>query len=207
VPGQRIGSLIGAVFGFIYIEVNAGVLSAAAGWVLRVLGFLALVALLLLARRRPGGGEAGGADTGDELERPAQTQPGTARSATSGPAFGRGYWVVVVVEFLAIFAGVRLLVGPLDRPDAGVAWVSLVVGVHFFALAVHFRLRFFHVLGAAIALCGAVGLVIAFTAGSAAAVAVVAGILPGAILMGFAAWGVSARAPAAMADTGAMEPE
>jgi hypothetical protein len=54
-------------------------------------------------------------------------------------------------------AGLAVLNGPLDAPQAGVAWVSLVVGVHFFALAVAFAEPFFHRLGGAITVCGLAG--------------------------------------------------
>lgn len=199
-PGQLIGSLIGGAFGFIYVEVNAGALPGAAAWAVRVLGVVALAALLLAARRRSVDAAARGTDTEGDVVPGAGTRHDTGPSGARGPAFGRGYWIVVVVEFLAIFAGVRLLAGPLDRPEAGVAWVSLVVGVHFFALAVHFARRFFHVLGAAIALSGVVGLVIDFAGGSAAVVAVVAGIIPGAILMAFAGWGLHTRAPSLLTE-------
>ena len=38
----------------------------------------------------------------------------------------------MAAEAVALFLGVRILNGPLGLPRAGVAWVSLVVGVHFF---------------------------------------------------------------------------
>ena len=64
---------------------------------------------------------------------------------------------------MAIALGLAVLNGRLHAPQAAVTWVSLVVGVHFLALAVLWKLAFFHWLGAAIALCGAVGLVLAAT--------------------------------------------
>lgn len=41
------------------------------------------------------------------------------------------------------------------------AWTSVVVGVHFFALATVSGQRFLHVLGATITVCGAAGLALA----------------------------------------------
>ena len=89
--------------------------------------------------------------------------------------FGRGYWFVVAAEFIALYLGVRVLGGPLDAPEAGVAWVSLVVGVHFLALAAVFGERYFHWLGGMISL--------------------IAGVLPGAVLLGFGWWGVHRTEP------------
>jgi hypothetical protein len=182
VPGQHIGSVVAAAFGLVYVEVNAGQLPPAACWTLRALAPLILIAigvLALAARRRRG----------------TATSSGHHEDGSGGRsrAFGRRYWLIVLIEFAAIFAGARILSGPLERSYAGVAWVSLVVGIHFFFLAGHFRLRFFQVLGTAITACGAVGLVLAFATGSAPAVALVSGVVPGFILLGFASWGVSRR--------------
>lgn len=184
-PGQHIGSLIAAAFGLVYVEVNARSLPGEATWTLRVLALVLLLATVVLALRTrrlmaasddpvvPGGG------------------------AGSGPApFGARYWAIVVVEFALIFAGVRVLSGPLERPYAGVAWVSLVVGLHFFVLARHFRVAFFTLLDYVITACGGVGLALALATASPAIVAVVAGVVPGFVLLGSAAWGVSRRAPA-----------
>ncbi len=168
-PGQRIGSLIAATFGLIYVLVNAGPLSAPWTLTLRVLAAVAFVAVLVATFHagvpsRDGGGQ-------------------------QRRLFGRGYWFVVAAEFVALYLGVRVLSGPLDTPQAGVAWVSLVVGVHFFALAVVFGQRFFHSLGGVITACGVIGLVLATTGGSEATISLVAGVLPGAVLLGFGWWG------------------
>lgn len=175
-PGQRIGSVIAAVFGLVYVAVNAGQLPAPASWALRAAALVVFAGVLLLVaagRHRRAGAPGDGR---------GQAGPGRA-------PFGRRYWLIVLVEFAAIFAGARTLSGPLDRPDAGVAWVTFVVGTHFFVLAAHFGARFFHVLAAALTMCGVVSLVIAFTASAAAVVALVGGVVPGLVLLGFAAWG------------------
>ena len=137
-PGQRIGSFIGGVFGLIYVEVNAGVLAAPAAAAMRLAGAVAFAGLLaLLAVTRGSGATAAEA----------------ARSR-----FGARYWLVVAAEVVAIAAGSALLNGPLDQPRAVVAWVSVVVGTHFFALAAVWRVSMFRWLGAAIVLCGLAGL-------------------------------------------------
>lgn len=166
---QKLGSLIGAVFGLVFILVNAATLPTGIATVLRVLGVLAFV-LVLVALRRP------------------RRSVEQARPARGG--LGRGYWLVVAGEVVAFPVGVRVLNGPLDTPNAGVAWVAFVVGVHFVALAVVWTEPIFHWLGAAMALCGLVGLALAFAGSPKAAVATLGGVLPGALLLAFALWGV-----------------
>ena len=170
-PGQRLGSLIGAVFGLIYIEANAGALPRPAAPVLRIAGaviFAGLVVLLILIRR--------------------------SRPSAGGPArggFGRKYWLVVAAELAAIVAGSRLITGPFDLPHAAVAWISIVVGVHFFALAAIWRISLFRPLGAAIALCGIAGLAAAADGAATAVVAAIGGLVPGALLLAAGYWGAA----------------
>lgn len=168
--GQQIGSTIAAVFGLIYVLVNTGSLPPTTALALRALAGIAfgLVLIGLFTSRRAGRGHDG----------PPQQ------------IFTRGYWIVVVIEFVALFAGARILSGPLGIPQAGVAWVSFVVGVHFFPLAVIFKQRFYHLVGAVIAACGLIGIVLALLGRSAATIDVAAGVLPGAILLGFGWWGM-----------------
>lgn len=176
-PGQRIGSLIAASFGLVYVWVNTGLLPTALAWSLRVLGVLAFVAIAVAVWR-------------------SRTVPAPGGQSARGTSpFGRGYWLVVGVEVVALFGGVRILAGPLGHPDGGVAWVSFVVGVHFFALAVVLHAPFFNWLGAAVTLCGVVGLVLVFTGGAPAIIALVAGVLPGALLLGFGIWGTRGLLP------------
>lgn len=168
-PGQRLGSAIGAVFGVIYVEVNAGALPPAISGVVRIVGvvlFAAVAALLVVGRH--------------------------GSLSAEGPrrqGFGRGYWVVVVVEVAAIVVGARVLSGPAGLPDGVVAWISVVVGVHFVALAAVWRLPFYRILGAAIALCGVAGLVAAGAGASNAVVAGTGGVIPGALLLVSGCWG------------------
>ncbi len=161
--------MIAAVFGLIYVLVNAGPLPATMTLILRVLAAIACVAVLVAIFR--------------------SNRPSQGRSDQAQRVFGRGYWLVVAAEFVALYLGVRVLSGPLDAPEAGVAWVSLVVGVHFFALAVVLGQRFFRWLGAVITACGVAGLVLAATGAPEAAIALISGVLPGAILLGFGWWG------------------
>jgi hypothetical protein len=165
---EKLGSLIGAIFGLIFVLANSGALPLEIGMVLRILGVAAFIAVLI-ALRRP--------------RRPAAV----ARPAGSG--FGRGYWLVVAGEVLAIAVGLALLNGPLHAPQAAVAWISFVVGAHFVGLAVVWKQPFFHWLGASILLCGSIGLALAVAASSESAVDTVGGVLPGALLLAFSLWG------------------
>jgi hypothetical protein len=171
--------MIAATFGLIYVLVNAGPLHGAWAVTLRVLAVVAFAAVLVAVLRAP-----------------RYHGPAGAR------VFGWGYWLVVAAEVVALFAGVRLLDGPLDLPKAGVAWVSVVVGVHFFALAVVFGARFFHLLGGMITACGVTGLGLAAAGAGTAAIALAAGVIPGAVLLGFGWWGARRADPAA----GPIEP-
>lgn len=170
-PGQIVGSLIGASFGMVYVFVNSGSLPTPVRWVAWLLAAGAFVAVVIaavgLARRTP-----------------------AVEDREVGRGFPKSYWLVVAIEAVALIGGAQLLSGPLDLPEAGVAWVSVVVGVHFIPLAVIFRQPFFHWLGAAIAGCGAVGIVLALLGSGALPIDLVAGIVPGALLLAFGWWGV-----------------
>ena len=184
IRGQRTGSLIGGVFGLIYVLVNAGPLPMAASLTLRIVGGAALAAVLVALYR---GGQRDVRESGTDV----------TGSSSGNEGFGPAYWLVVAAEIVALAAGLAVLNGPLDAPQAAVGWVSFVVGVHFFALAVVFDLPLFHRIGAAITACGVAGLTLSATGSSDAPIAVVSGILPGAILLAFAWRGArSARYPA-----------
>lgn len=175
-PGQRIGSTIAAVFGLIYVFVNTMALPGMWEWLLRGLAVAVFAVVLITVVRTPRC-----AGTAEYNSGPS------GRSAQA--VFGRAYWCVLAVEVVALFGGAQSLSGPLHAPQAGVAWVSLVVGTHFFALAVIFTQPFFHLLGAAITACGAVGVVLALTGAGTAIIGLVAGVAPGALLLGFGWWG------------------
>lgn len=176
-PGQRWGSAIGATFGLIYLLINAGALPPAASLPLRAAAAAAFLAVLVAIYRPP-------------VHSTASHTP-----SFSGRGPGRPFWLVVAAEAAALAAGLALLNGPLHAPHAGVAWVSTVVGAHFFALAVVFGQRFFHRLGAAIMACGIMGLVLAAGGAPAPLVATISGIVPGALLLASGWWGAHQTAP------------
>ncbi|HEY4419609.1 MAG TPA: hypothetical protein VGN22_08825 [Pseudonocardia sp.] len=171
---NRLGLLIGAVFGTIYVLVNAGALGAPVGPLLQVVGVAALLGLLAFMFR---------------------SRPAPAAAAAGGAVrFGRWYWVVVAAEVVAFFAGTAVLRGPLDLPLAVLPWITFVVGVHFLGLAKAWSAPSLTWLGAALAVCGLLGLLAAVTGAGEAVVAVVAGVAPGLFLLGGSWWGaVSGR--------------
>ncbi|MFI7421320.1 hypothetical protein [Nonomuraea sp. NPDC049684] len=157
------GLLVGAVFGAVFVVVNAhGPLNPVAANVLRAAACLAAAAVLAMWLRAV------------RAERPA---PAGRRGM-----FGPGYLAVVVVEAVLLFGGLRVLAA-LGRPEEGnVAWVAFVVGVHFVALAPVWKDRSIAVPGAALTLLGAGGLVLAATP-AVAWVPVVSGVLSGVVLL------------------------
>jgi hypothetical protein len=170
VTPNRLGLLIGAVFGTIYVVVNAGALSAPVGPLLQVLGVAALIGLLVVmfrSRQAPGGAAAAGA-----------------------VGFGRGYWIVVAAEVAAFIGGAAVLRGPLGLPLAVLPWITIVVGVHFLGLAKVWSAPSLAWLGAGIAACGALGLLVAVLGAGEAAVSAIGGVAPGLILLGGSWWGV-----------------
>jgi hypothetical protein len=173
-PRQNLGILIGSGFGLIYVLVNAGPLPAGPAWSLRVAAALAFLAIVVIALRSP--------DAGSAAEQSGLTPAGQPRRAS----FGFYYRIVVAAEVIIGVAGLRVINGPLHSSQIAVAWVSLVVGVHFVALAFVWRQPVFHLLGATVAGCGLLGFALALLLGSGAdrvPIAVVSGVLPGAVLL------------------------
>ncbi len=164
---QGIGSLIGAGFGLLFVLVNTGSLAGSVAAVLRVLAVVAFVAVLVALR--------------GSVRRSSGPPPGTG--------FGRGYWLVVLAEVVALFVGLNVINRVLDAPQAGVAWVSTVVGAHFFALGAVWAEPFFHRLGAGLLGCGVAGLVLAAAGSGPAPIDLVSGVLAGALLLAAALLG------------------
>lgn len=175
---SRLGLVIGAAFGLVYVVVNAAALPSAVGPLLRVLGVAAFIVVLVALVR------AGQARSGD---------------GTAGRGFGRGYWLVVAAEVVAVAAGNLLLNGPLDLPRGVLPWISFVVGVHFLGLAKVWGEPSLAWLGGGIAALGALGLGLASAGASEAAVASIAGIGPGTLLLAGSIWGAAREARQSLA--------
>jgi hypothetical protein len=154
--GQFKGLLIGLVFGLIFVEVNSGDVAYPWSFGLQVAGVMIAVILFvgLLWRRR-------------WVDQAAQAEG----------RFDRRYWVVV-----ALLVGLVIINGVLDAGRFAVAWIAVVVGVHFFGLGRIWRDRALYGAGAVLALLGLAGLVIGAAGGSAAAIALVSGVGSGAAL-------------------------
>lgn len=109
---QATGAVIGAVFGLVFVEANSAQLPGTWQTVARVGG--AVVFVMLLAG-------IGRARRACEAVRPAS---GTA-------AFSRDYWLIVAAEAAALVAGLVIINAVFGAHELTVAWIALVVGVHF----------------------------------------------------------------------------
>ncbi len=162
-PGFVIGSVVALAFGTLFVFANSGGLRAPWPLAIRVAG--ALVAVLLAvgvvraARKGP----------------PATPEPGSGFAAPR-------YWLILTVEAVALFGGLAVINGVLHRPAVAVAWVALVVGVHFFPLARAWHMPLFRWLGAAMTVLALAGFLTYALGGSAAAVGLVAGVGSGVAL-------------------------
>jgi hypothetical protein len=165
------GSMIGVVFGVVFFVANAGPFGTPGSIIVRVLGIVIGIALLIRivqARRKI-------TVTPDAL------------------GFGRGYWFVVLGEVVLLFAGVLVINRVLHHSEASVAWVAVVVGVHFLVLARVWQEALFTVLGGVMTALGIIGIVLAVTTDSAVAVAIVAGLGSGIALFAAASRPLFAR--------------
>ncbi|MDP9845983.1 hypothetical protein [Streptosporangium lutulentum] len=172
------GLLIGAVFGTIFVAVNAHTpLNAAIGTLLRVVAFLCLAGVIVMwflavRRERTGGAQPSGV-------------PGR-----SAKMFNRGYVLVVIGEVVLLFGGIAALRAWGRPEEANVAWIAFVVGVHFIALAPAWKQRSILLPGVALSLFGVAGLVLSATS-ALEWVPFVSGVLSGVTLLAgctFFAW-------------------
>ncbi|MCP2282352.1 hypothetical protein APR04_001250 [Promicromonospora umidemergens] len=182
-PGREIGAQIAGAFGMVFVSINSTTLAPPVRVPLLVVAGTALLAIVLLSMRS----YRRQAQAASAL--PTHTaQPG---GQPGGSPFGRAYWLVVGIEAVALFGGIRIITG-LGFPELGVAWVAFVVGTHFFALARIFRLARFHVLGAIVTTFGIAGFVLR-ALGHVEPITIVSGVLSGLALLAFA---LGAFAPA-----------
>ncbi|MGW6570798.1 hypothetical protein ACWGAN_01280 [Streptomyces sp. NPDC054945] len=99
----------------------------------------------------------------------------------------------MAAEVVAALAGFLVITPVLHAPQATVAWLSLVVGLHFFGLAAVWHMPSLRLPAAAMTACGAAGLALAACGATLAVIATVAGIAPGVLLLGAVRW--SLRTP------------
>ncbi|WP_203863164.1 hypothetical protein [Planobispora rosea] len=170
------GLLVGAVFGAVFVVVNAqSPLNTLTAGLLRVAACLAAASVLamwfLAVRWERSAGAA----------QPTATSTGAARPGTPG-MYGRGYLIILVAEVVLLYGGLQVLAA-WDRPvQANVAWIALVVGVHFIALAPVWKDWMIAVPGTILSLLGVAGLVMVST-GALDWVPFVSGVLSGVVLL------------------------
>jgi hypothetical protein len=174
---RLIGLLVGAVFGMLFVAINANEpLPSLAGTLLRVAAVLALMFVIFVY-----------VTAGKMIRTGAVPQGGQA----GGPMFGRAYLVIVAVEVVLLFGGLPVL-GALGVPEqVNVAWIAFVVGAHFIALAPVWKAPSMLVPGVAPTVLGIAGFVMAGTS-ALEWVPFVSGVLSGITLLGGSA--VLARA-------------
>lgn len=157
------GLLVGAVFGAVFVIVNAqGPLNPVAVGLLRAAACLAaagvFVMWLISARK------------------------GSSAEGAGRSMFGRGYVIVVAAEAILLFGGIQVLTA-WERPvESNVAWVALVVGAHFIALGPIWKEWGIAVPGVVLTLLGVAGLVLASTT-AVGWVPLVSGVLSGVVLL------------------------
>ncbi|GGQ40224.1 hypothetical protein BKA00_007215 [Actinomadura coerulea] len=171
---QLLGLLIGSGFGTAFVLANAGEpLPEGAGVAMRILAVVCLAAVVVVGFR---GDRRGGTGRGD------------ARPGWFGPRFG----LVVVAEFALIFGGIAVL-RALDAPqEINVAWIALIVGLHFVVLARVWKRGAIAVPGIVLSGLGAAGMIMA--AGSSVEwIPFVSGALSGVTLLAGSLYGAARR--------------
>ncbi|MGZ4521053.1 MAG: hypothetical protein ACXVGN_07105 [Mycobacteriaceae bacterium] len=162
--GQRIGAMIAAIAGLVFVFVNAATLPRGIAAAVCGLGVVAFIAVMTLVVVRRGG---------EQRLAPAPDQRAW-----------RTYWSMVILEVILLPIG-SVTLTRLGHPELGVAWVALIVGVHFLPFANAFDVPDFRLLAWTMIVLAPIGGVLA-VAVSAAAGAIVAGVLSGVALFAFA---------------------
>jgi hypothetical protein len=168
--GLFIGLLIGGGFGLAFVLANAhSPLSVIVGLTLRLLAtacFLVVIASVFRATRH--GSERPDAPAGSRLR--------------SGSRYGRGFWWVVIAEVVLLVVGLQVLRIASAPSEANVAWIALVVGLHFIAFAFVWREASIAVPGAIVFLLGVAGLALSATSANEW-VPLVSGVCSGFVLL------------------------
>jgi hypothetical protein len=164
--GARIGALVGAVGGVLFVLLNTWPLGYPWDNAVRVVGVLWFLGVLWAIWRIP--------DDPDAVRPDARQM--------------QAFWIVVVLEVVLILGGTQLAIRVLDLPSASLPWVATVLGVHWLVFRMVFREDVFLWLGWFTLTCGLVGLLVALTgvagADALAATAICSGLLVGVIMLG-----------------------
>lgn len=169
---RRIGALVGLVGAFVFVFSYSDGLGAAVAVIAKVLVVLLILAAVAVL-----------------FVRPRWIGP----FVPPKPLAIGVYLLCVVGEFALIALGTRALIA-LDLAGLRPALIALVVGVHFLPFAWAFGERMFVLLGTALFLLGAAGLLIASDT-AAQVVAVASGLVMAGLVVGYGL-GAFARAEA-----------
>lgn len=169
------GVLIGAAFGAVFVVANSGApVPAGAGGAIKGAGVVAVLAVLWAQART--------------------RRASTGEVVAHRPGFGRAFWLVVAGEVVigaAGLVGLRLAGAP---QQVNVAWIAVVVGAHFVALAVVWRDIGISTVGAVMAMAGLAGLAMAAAGTADVWIPTISGVVSGfALLTGSLAASVSTR--------------
>ena len=164
VSGQQMCSIVGAVGGLVFIQINAGSLPGGIAAAVRGVGLVAFMAVLMLTVLWRGGERAPWPDPDQRAV--------------------RIYWSMVILEVILLPVGATVL-SWMHRPELSVPWVALIVGVHFLPFAKAFRLPDFQPLAWTLIALALIGGVLAVAVGATAGT-FVAGVLSGVALLVFA---------------------
>jgi hypothetical protein len=163
INGARIGALIGAVGGVLFIVFSAGVLPSPWSTITVATGIFGFLWVVWLILRVP--------------DDPDAYQPDARQM--------QAFWIVVALEVVAIFAGSNVAIHVLDRPDASLPWIATVLGLHWLAFRLVFQEDVFLWLGWFVLSCGIVGLMVAILeVGPSGSSAIASGMLTGLVMLG-----------------------
>ncbi|GLW35958.1 hypothetical protein [Actinoplanes regularis] len=161
--GLVVGSLVALGFGTGFVMANSGGLPSPWPTVIRIAGAVVAIALLVT------------------LLRVAPSAPAPRQGDVAGFT-DRRYLYTVAGEIVALFGGLYVINQVLDAPEVGVAWVAVVVGVHFFPLARAWRMPLYNWLGTAMTALGVAGFLAHALGASDGTVGLIAGVGSGAAL-------------------------
>jgi hypothetical protein len=168
--GLLIGSMIALSFGTSFVMANSGGLSSPWPLIIRVVGALIAVALAIQVIR-------------------VVRSTTVVRQGAAGFT-DRRYWWAVIGEVIALFGGLYVINQVLEKPDVAIAWVAVVVGVHFFPLGWAWRMPLYYRLGTVMTALGVAGFVAYAFGASAATVALISGVGSGFALYATVAAGL-----------------